>query len=69
MKHVYLLLERLPLKEVDGYFTISYPDGLKPNEYCNEMLMYCDRIKVNYNDVEAISNGSIKAVQYLVPNN
>lgn len=53
--------------EVAGYFNIIYPDGLKPNEFSNEMLMYCNRTKVDYNDVDNFTNGSIKAIHYLVP--
>jgi len=55
------------VKEKPGYFTIEKEDGLKHNEYSNELLMYCERKKVWLNDVEKLSNGSIKAVHYLVP--
>eukprot|EP01022_Parablepharisma_sp_SALTPOND_P014384 TRINITY_DN1949_c0_g1_i5.p1 TRINITY_DN1949_c0_g1~~TRINITY_DN1949_c0_g1_i5.p1 ORF type:complete len:1905 (-),score=154.15 TRINITY_DN1949_c0_g1_i5:5307-11021(-) len=55
------------VKMVNGYFTIEKEDGLKPNEYSNELLMHCEKQKVWLKDAEKVSNGSIKPVHYLVP--
>jgi hypothetical protein len=69
--------------QVAGYFNVSQSDGLKPNEWSNEILMNCDRVKLSYDQVifiikmimfnilmrqvETASGGSIKKVHYLVP--
>ena len=52
---------------VPGYFNISYPDGLKPNEYSNELLMNCGLQQVSPALAQTYSGGSIKPVHYLVP--
>jgi len=54
--------------QVPGFFDVNQPEGLKPNEWSNELLMHCDKIKVGLNDVESVSGGSIKPIHYLVPN-
>ncbi len=54
------------IKEVTGYFSIA-KGGLKPNEYSNELLMYCEKNKVWLDDAEKVTNGSIKKIHYLVP--
>ncbi len=53
--------------EVPGYFSVDKDDGLKANEYSNELLMYCDRNKIGLDAVKALSNGSIVPIHYLVP--
>ncbi len=52
---------------VQGFFTVAEPEGLKPNEYSNELLMHCGKQKVELDQVETVSGGSIKPIHYLVP--
>src|SRR5690606_33988931 len=54
-------------KMVEGYFEDTQPGGLKAHEYSNELLMYCNRVAINYTHAEALTNGSVKAIRYLVP--
>ena len=55
------------IKEVEGYFDVAYDDGLKANEYSNELLMHCEKTKVTLDQVKALSKGSIVPIHYLVP--
>lgn len=50
---------------VPGHFNISYADGLKPNEYSNELLMNCGLQGVSAAQAQTYSGGSIKPVHYL----
>ena len=50
-----------------GYFGNEFPGGLKPHEWSNEMLNYCDRHQISMQEAANISNGSIIPVHYLVP--
>eukprot|EP01022_Parablepharisma_sp_SALTPOND_P019390 TRINITY_DN3300_c0_g1_i1.p1 TRINITY_DN3300_c0_g1~~TRINITY_DN3300_c0_g1_i1.p1 ORF type:complete len:2552 (-),score=197.78 TRINITY_DN3300_c0_g1_i1:2042-9544(-) len=50
-----------------GYFANEHPNGLKENEYSNEMLSYCKRQKISPSELEALSNGTAFPVHYLVP--
>jgi hypothetical protein len=54
-------------KMVDGYFGNEFPGGLKPSEFSNEMLVYCNRKKVGYDEVRTVSNGSVIPAHYLIP--
>ena len=52
---------------VPGYFSVLKEDGLKPNEYTNELLMHCGKVKVKLNEVKTLSSNEIIPIHYLVP--
>ena len=55
------------VKMVSGHFTILQPDGIKENEWSNEILMYCDKKNISLDQVQELSNNSIVLIHYLVP--
>jgi len=53
-------------KLVQGYFDDSKPNGLKAHEYSNELLMHCEKKKIEFNKSEGFTNGSVRPTHYIV---
>jgi len=54
-------------KMMSGYFDSTKDLGLVPNEWSNELLMYCEKKRVELSEVQALTNNSIRLMHYLVP--